>query len=223
MALRSLEGEGRVYLEPSAWVMFDGEDVDVQLGQLEQGGYYLIASYDVAEKLVKEVYQDPLKQALALATWGQRFKFFEDEPPEYTAIIHMLPEGAAKADISTLVPSLYEGSGGTIIRVRIEEENKLATLKSHLLSSVATYRAAWVDQETKLELVVESNFASKTLGDDASIKEVHLWRRLPTQEFEGKSWVPFGRKPNVSKKRLLQILEESKERVITGRLALERV
>lgn len=222
-ALRSLEEEGRLFLKPYPWVSFGEEYVGAELAQLEHAGYYLTAFYDASGKVASGLFPKAKDRLAAQIILGERFGFFEDEPPGHAVIIHILSQEAAEADLATLVKHLYEGSGGTKRRVRLEEATKLATLKSQILPSAATYRAAWVDEETKLELVVENNFRSKALGEDASIKEVQLWRRLPTQDFKGKSWVPFGRKPNTSKKRLLKILEEKRERVVTGRLVLERV
>ncbi len=86
----------------------------------------------------------------------------------------------------------------------------LTDIKSVAFPAVATYKATWIDEETKLDLVVETDLYDREVGEPHPKKYVETWRRLPVIEHEGKSWLPFGRKPNVSKEVTKKALETSR-------------
>lgn len=200
--LRHLEEEGRL-----SWLgdAFFGEgDEGVNIDTLKHGGYALFANRDLPHLDLENFSAGYARRIL--------MRFFEDEPEGFVAIIDMIPSSASYEDLDALVKGLYEGwyEGGVLEAVSLEKSSPMSKLKSHVLPNTAVFKATWVDEATKLELVVKTNYTSKSIKENKALKEYHMWRRLPAQESNGKTWIPFGRKPNVSNKRIREILETKK-------------
>lgn len=208
--LRYLEEEGE--LREPGYASFGSEERDegVNIYSLSGGGHTLFASREVERldllSLDAEVFLEGIQRLEAI-------RFFEDEPEAFVAIVNMIPSAMGYDDLDKLVKGLYEGTyeGGQLGRVSLEKSSPLSKIKSRVSPKTAVFRAAWVDEATKLELVVETNYLSKAIRDEDDIKEYNIWRRLPTQELDGKAWIPFGRKPNVPNKRIREILEAKRD------------
>ncbi len=217
--LEKEEGELRLKPQPSVFFGDEGWFVGVQLTRMNRGGYYAYALYDT-HGLYLSQFSTPEERRWAFCFWEPKIRFFEDD---YAAVaeINMIPGNVAIDDIDTLVGHLYEGRYGE--QVNMKKISPISVIKTRITPSVATYRAAWTDDETKLELVVESNHTSKATGDKSLANMLYVWRRLPTQNLQGQKWIPFGRKPNISESRMKKILEAKKEKMVTGQLAWQSI
>lgn len=199
-ALAPLQEEVRVHLRPTPWAYSGDDDAGAQLSFLRSGGYNLWVHCDVHGAM------------------KVRDTFFESEVQGTVAVIHMIPGDVDYNDIEGLVHHLLEGSG-VGRTVTLKQQSFLSSLESRVLPGTATYRASWMDAETKLELVVETDVEAKESKSPSPRKEIDIWRRLPIIEYEGKNWIPFGKKPNVSGKSAQQALERQGERTTTGYFA----
>lgn len=200
--LRLMESEGRVRLKPLEVYFGESGEATVVLQKLRNGGYYMYADRGGHPSFMQMI-----------TSKG----FFDNEFLTIVARVNMLSGNQDYCDINTLVTHLYEGQI-TDRPIHMEPRNPLSQLKSALLPNTAIYKAAWTDEETKLELVIESNFVDKALADGDSQPEIEIWRRLSTQNLEGQKWVPWGKKPNISEDRLKKILEAKKAKVVVGQL-----
>jgi hypothetical protein len=204
--LKLMEGEGRVSLK-SLEVYFDGiGGATVVLERLKRGGHRLLAD--------KGGHLGFMEMMVGRG-------FFDNELPTIVAHMCMLPGDKNYSDIQTLVSHLYEGYISNK-PVHLEPSAPLSRLKSMLSPNTAIYKAAWTDDDTKLELIIESNFVDKALADGLSDQEIEIWRRLPTQSLDGQSWVPWGKKPNISEDTLKKILDEKRTKIATGQLVFEK-
>lgn len=188
----------------------NGDDM-VDLSQLRHGGYDLVGIHDYVWLV------HGAASRLRALLLGPSVKFFEGEPNEFVAIIRMLPVTDGYNNIDLLVKHLYEGSEGSRQELNLEKKSIMTTIKSKIIPSTATFRAVWLDDQTKVELVVETDFESKIVG--SRNKNIHVWRRLPEVELDGKKWTPFGRKPNASSEQTMQVLNAKRESVASGQLS----
>ncbi len=191
-ALSALEEESiRIVLTPPpAFVDFGklGSGRSVELFQLPHGGYKLDAEYNINDY--------------------NGIDFFEFPYHHSAAIFSAIPENVGLEDIPRLVKNLYEGSDSDLCDTHMVQRNPLTQRLNSVLDSLVTFRAFWVDERTKIDLVVETNFTTETDRAEIGSEDVtHIWRRLPTQELEGQRWFIFGRKPNISKDLILWPLQ----------------
>lgn len=165
-------------------------DFGVRLMQLQGGGYDLQAEMDTI--IEPEIFEDN---------------------PRLLARIDMIPDNVMYEDLDTLVQKLYGRDDPRVKGMR--RSHLLSRILSHF-TPVATYRAAWVDEDTKLELVVEHNYWGVQVHEEAGFwpdTELDTWRRLPPIKLDGKRWVPFGMKPDTSKRAAQKAPEEAKGKV----------
>lgn len=214
-ALYHLEEEGRI--NGGKWAFFGNDDESVSIHLLRHGGYWLYAHVDF-HPIIGSLDDYPTIEAYRRQR--SRFDFFETHAPGTVAFIAMLPADVDYTDIHGLVRHLYEGTAGSGDNITMEPSSLISNIKTHIFIRNAVYRAAWVDDKSKLELVVESNFSAK--DDEHTDMEMDVWRRLPTVEYEGKSWTPFGKKPNMSRRFAKQALEKLKGKVVIGNLATKQ-
>lgn len=198
-ALLYLEGTGRLrvtgYSLGSAVIFGNADETDeegqVVLKQLRRGGYHLRAKAGIPREV--------LYHGSELAR--SRYEVFESEGITVVAVVNVIPAAAFNEDIDALVRHLYEGTERGMRQVDMRRRSLKSRLGA-MLTPIATYEAGWVDEGTKLELRVANNFrdvAAKGLFDPED-DQIDIWRRLPTIEFQGKDWVPFGLKPDVSRR-----------------------
>ncbi len=151
----------------------------------------------------------------------ERFGFFESESTGKVVDVRVIPAQIDYTNLDRLVRHLYEGTDyGDVLTPSLEPESLSARLKKIVIPSVATYKAVWIDDETKLELVIESDFQNRSWGEGG--KDIDIWRRLPQIELDGKSWTPFGKKPNISKQAAQKALQGAKSRVIAKQFATDK-
>jgi len=138
------------------------------------------------------------------------FNFFGDGSPSLVFAIRFLSASKGDKNLETLIKGLYEGTeNNTKVQVDIEENNPIINEAKSILSkntiAIATYNAAWIDDDT---LVVESDYDSKGEGEfgEEGKKVMHVWRRLPEITLSGKKWTPWGRVPHFSEETALKHL-----------------
>jgi len=136
-----------------------------------------------------------------------------DHFPGQVAFIALFDEEADITDLDFLVQELFS-SDFSDFRLGLKRESKLTKIAKELKIAV-TYKAAWVDEETKLE------FAAK-LDSSQDEPEYVAFRRLnPIFDAKGRL-VPFGEKPNVSKDRVSQALSAQNRKFVSGQLSLRK-
>lgn len=209
-AIRTMEEPGNFYLQPKPYVEFgrrkpEGSSDDAPkalLTELTRGGYRVKAS------------MAPAFSDTGYITNGIVDLSSEADIEIVLGVFEMLPAGIDVTDVDGLVKHLYEGAlinrygkrGGP----EILSPSLLSTIRSKLSSSVASFRAGWID-DAKLELVVETDAHSRLIGHKFGPKNTDTWRRLPEIELEGQSWIPFGKKPNPSQDVISRALRGSIE------------
>lgn len=225
-ALSLMEREGAFYPTPKPRVAFGNLEIisedtspHVWLTTLANGGFKAIAQYpllwvpDRFENDKGYIHPSPYKTDL----------ISEEFPLGVAAVIDILPGDKDYQDVDELVQHLYEGAWLNHYHIRnpkMESPSVLNFLKSRFSTSVAVFRAGWVDENTKLELVVETDIYSRLQGftgekvisseggqkiNISVIREV--WRRLDQIEKDGLVWAPFGKKPNPSNQSIQKALE----------------
>lgn len=210
----------------------DSEARNVFLTKLRNGGFSLTGQFDS----FKQAKSDPGSDDPNFTFSPQEFyKFLTSQmntTPPYSivegdtgtvAIIRVLPNiPDLTGDLDNLVKNLYEGTEKDSRRnIRMQGKNKATQALSRVLP-IATYRAVWVDERTKLELIVESNFetrgevAAEYLSQEPTID---IWRRINATSLDQKNMIGFGRKPNVNSKKALESLNTQKEKIVSGQLS----
>ena len=120
-------------------------------------------------------------------------------------------------DLDFLVRQLTQASGGAAFSfapLGMQKEN-LLTAAAKKLDLAVTYMAAWTDGERKHEFMAQID-VPENHGDPVYL----AYRKLsPISDLKG-SMTPFGRKPSISKDKVLGILQTGKRKVISGELAL---
>lgn len=212
-ALYPLQDEVSMGPGPRPNLYFEGENEEWgTIYLLKHGGYILRAAVELPRYDFSTSFSEREKLEA-------EFTFFESEGHGYVAFIDMIPEDVNYEDLNRLVPHLYEGTEiWSSSNVSLELSNQLSRLKSHLFSEVSTFRAVWIDEGTKLDLVVETDFSDKDDQVRNPQKYIDVWRRLPIIELDGKGWIPFGKKPNISRKSAQQAFEKQKGKVVVGNL-----
>jgi hypothetical protein len=132
---------------------------------------------------------------------------------DYVSFVNLVKENTIETNLDSLIKSFY--SSRFFYSKRIEKESPLSRV-SRALGITATYRGKWVDENTKLEFAVEvKSSADKEIGGPF----YQTWRRLnPISDLKGKV-IPFGRKPDSSKNKVLDMLNRESRGAIQGRLA----
>lgn len=210
----------------------DSEARNVFLTKLRNGGFSLTGKFD------------EFKQAKSDAGRGDpNFRFSRQEFYKFltsqidttspysivegnvgtVAVIRVLPNiPDLTGDLDKLVKNLYVGTEEDSRRnVGMQRKNKATQALSRLLP-IATYRAVWVDERTKLELIVQSNFETrgKVAAEYLSQEPViDIWRRINVANLDQKNMIGFGRKPNINSEKALESLNTQKEKVVSGQLS----
>ncbi len=233
--LSQLEGPGTVVLSPYPCAYFTETDplnpTDTQdavyMRFLRHSGYNIHAdiptpSYYKADPLSAVWPPEPLYDSFdAYRSALQEMTFFEGDDPGVVAVVNMLPWTTDYSDVNQLVKHLYEGTEISNNIITAEPQTLASRLKSPFSPKTATFRAAWVDDQTKLDLVVESDFMDRVFDTKKPEKYIDIWRRLPELDQDGQIWIPFGKKPNSSNKNAKLAFEAKGKRVVTGNLATE--
>lgn len=133
---------------------------------------------------------------------------YEDEAIEILLNMSMVTGDVPLEDLNRLVRLLYEDASPQ--RIRLWKEGAITNLASRISPKIAPFKVTWLDDTTKLDLVVESNALPK-YDQREKRRSFHVWRRLPTVELCGQQWNPFGSKPNVSQDRIMKLLQDKKE------------
>lgn len=97
----------------------------------------------------------------------------------------------------------------------IQAENPL-TITGRKLGVVATFKAAWIDPETKREFMARIDVPE---DNEIGSRFVAYNKLNPITNLAG-SMLPIGKKANISPNKIMQVLTEKKSSVITGQLAL---
>lgn len=192
-ALGLIQEEGRV-LNPnsSARSLYfsDKSGVDVaEITQLIQdGGFHLYAGHDPTAGGGVE--------NLIFAIEGAKPTVFGDS---FTvAEVNLLNPEVNVADLDGLMKIFY--GGGNYTRTAVTKKNPLSVL-GRAAGVTGTYRAAWVDSETKLEFVAEISLPQAEQFEP----DYHRWRRLPQLADLRGEVTSFGRRPNVSRENVLEV------------------
>lgn len=232
IALKQLENEvGHVY-SPTHVAFSDNDGhYRASIGGLRRNnGWQMIATREIEAQIKSASDEDMSAEDLFLATLVHkpRVQFFEFpsyESSNCMAIINMLPSDINYEDITILVPNLYVTETLYSGQLEMREDNLLNRLRSKVKPDymTPTYRAAWIDDETKLDLVVQ--YRTKLIdavskNDEKMPKEgaIDIWRRLPVQSLDGREWIPFGKKPSVSSEQAMKAFEKP-ESVVVGQFA----
>lgn len=136
---------------------------------------------------------------------------------DYVAIINLVKQGTVEDNLDSLIHTFF--NEGAYSLTKTQKENPLSKV-TRALGMTATYRARWVDESTKLEFVIEiKSPTDKELGGPF----YHTWRRLNAiSDAKGKV-IPFGRKANVSKEKVLRTLDNEPASVVHGQLAWQSI
>lgn len=147
-----------------------------------------------------------------------RVKFFDYETEQMFALA-MVPSDID--DTHSLVTKLYETSYG-----EMKKRDLIDNVVPRQGYDRGIYTAAWMDDKTKLDLVVK--YKHKTLNEYLLAEigqkdgKIDVWRRLPNVELEGAEWTPYGRKPNTSVSQAMSAFEK-KEDVFNVQFGTEKV
>lgn len=215
IALRLLEGEGKVNTHFKKPTLEFGDPTNpgelVEVSYLENNqGFYLYACRETTDPDISDKYER-LIRILA----GSTFKVLDSVGT--IAKIALFQDTNRINELDYLIPQLYSPSAEALDK-GVKKENVL-TKAARTFGLATTYRAAWVDERTKLEFAVEVN-------DSTSIKrgeplECNIWRRLNPVSDDLGIVVPFGRKPNTSVESVKEILSSAQSKAVSGKLALE--
>lgn len=215
-AMRLIEGEGEVITDPKdkylPYLNFDsstnpGENANISC--LPNNGFLLFVSRDTAgeEELTDH-------EGLIRLLIGNPIKVIDDI---VVAKAGLFPELEVDAiDLSLVVPALYS------TEMRLKRET-LTTKVSRKVANLgpATFRAAWLDDRTKIEFAVEIiDPQLRRIGLAES--DYTLWRRLNAVSDNQGAMTPFGQKPGDSKEIVSRAFSKAPN-VFAGALALGKV
>lgn len=230
-ALRQLENEEGIVTSPHL-VRFTDEDqyYSSTLLRLKHGGWQLVADRNILKQLKDAATESETREMIFLKymTYKPQVPFFTNESADYMLILDMLPTGEGLEDIGKLVPKLYETVEFTGRDFdSMIEDTPVNRFRARFFSPYhSTFRAAWFDDETKRDLVIQhvdrhTRRMAKhgSYGEDQEEGKIDIWRRLPKQELDGKSWTPFGRKLSASSEQAMRAFESDRS-VVTGKLVL---
>lgn len=210
--LRLIEGEGKVVTDSNdrylPYLDFDnptGENANIS--SLPNNGFLLYAARYPSE-------EEGLTRDERLIRWlfGNPIKVLDDDVT--VAKVGLFPEVRENAiDLNVIVPLLYS------TEIRLSRET-LATKISRKVANMgpATFRAAWLDDRTRIEFAVEiMDPQSRRLGLEES--EYALWRRLNNISDSQGTMTPFGQKPDGSKEMVSHAFSQA-PKVFSGALVL---
>lgn len=96
----------------------------------------------------------------------------------------------------------------------LKPENRL-TKVANRLGVFGTYDACWVDEQTKLEFVAKIH-AKTDRGQDP---DYVAFRKLKGVSDTRGTLIPFGKKANITQEIVERVLDQQKQRVLTGQLS----
>ncbi len=220
------------FYSSSVQLSYEGKDLKKNLWHLsaQRDIYRMIMSQlplDASEEEIKE----KKLQALFLGAGSVKIKTFR-ENENLLAAVSMFPEDTDTAGIQTVIKGVNDGWHGFGTDAGMLYK---PTLWNKLLEKTgrnrfgSTYRAAWLDDQSKRDLVIEytnphiqemAKLSKKMGATDEQFTEeskLQVWRKLPEQELNGQKWIPFGLKLNQSASQAMAAFES--QPVATGRLS----
>lgn len=215
ISLKQLENEKAVANQALRIVSFKSEDerYAAYLMPSRLGGWRLEIADNKLTLGMKEA-SSAEEATLALFNVDLKLQFFEQEGNGVLGIFYIFPETAGYSDINLLIKHLYDTEYYLML-----QDDPISRIKAKFSGANATYKAAWVDEETKRDLVVHISHKYMKLGVYKETEgKLDVWRRLPEQELDGVRWIPFGRKINTSTQQSMAVFESQKG-IATGKLA----
>jgi len=171
-------------------------------------GYRMIALRDYF-KLIPH-YRDPRERLLAALEAEAPVVIFPDCGID-VAKITLLTDSEKVGDLNFLALTLLREDLAEN-RERLREEKPI-TKVLHKIGKTSTYKAAWVDEGTKLEFVARL--------DEPGYDPIFVsYRRLYGLSDDQGTVIPVGKKANISGEKVTKILTERKPQAI-GKLAFE--
>lgn len=129
------------------------------------------------------------------------------------ARIGLFEEGAEIDNLDYLINQFFNRSF-TNARMGMMAENP-ATRAARAVGVAGTYRAAWVDERTKLEFV-----AKMDIPEDKSTGSTYVTFRKLTPVFDSRGkMVPIGKKASTSEDKVTKILSARNRQAVSGELA----
>lgn len=214
--LRLLEGEGGVatHIRNNPYLEFNSDDPHAEGLQVyhlpKREGFYLFAVRDETARGWGELSRD--QRIMRMLTARQPVVIFQDFP-EQVAHIGLFEESADINNLDYLVRQFFADSF-TDAPMGMKAENPV-TRAARAVGVAGTYRAAWVDERTKLEFVAKVDAPEdKGLGS-----EYITYRKLkPVSDLRG-TMIPIGKKANASEDKVTQILSARNRQAVSGELA----
>lgn len=219
--LKLLEGEGKVatYIPNNPFLDFSSNDPfaeELQVYYLpNREGFYLFAVRDEGLRGWGELSRD--QRLMRILTARQPVVIFPDFP-EQVAHIGLFKEGADIDNLDYLVRQFFDKTF-TDAPMGVKAEN-LLTRAARAIGVAGTYKAAWVEEETKREFV-----AKVDVPEDKKFGSIYVtYRKLePRSDLRGGIIIPIGKKANTSEKKVTQILSERNKHSVSGKLVLGNV
>lgn len=214
--LRLLEEEGEVmsYMR-QPFLSFDNpKDPSVESLQVyflpSNQGFYLFAIKDETSRGWGELSQG---ERVWRMFYAQQPVITFDDFPEQVAHIALFDETAHITNLDYLVRQLYADSF-TNAPQGMRREGILAKA-ARAMGVVGTYKAAWVDEATKLEFV-----AKLDAPEDRKLGSVYVaYRKLNLiSDFQG-TVIPIGKKANISEQKVTKVLSSQRQQAVSGQLA----
>lgn len=159
------------------------------------------------------------------------------------AAVTCFPEDVDTENIDTLVNRIALGNGfATGMSFEVKKPTLWNKFRQNFggYTSPMTYRAAWLDDRTKRDLVIEyTDYHHKRMakhyekmrkskyyqpedleGADISDSRLLVWRRLGEQELDGKRWIPFGARLNTTSEQAMAAFAQE-DKVVSGQFAYQ--
>lgn len=214
--LRLLEGEGLIetYTDDNPFLLFNSADPHAEWLNVyalpNRIGFELSAHRDEFWRGWGELSRD--QRLRRMLTFTDPVDIFQDYPSQ-VASIALFEDGTDMNDLDYLVRHFVVDSS-TRAPMGMKVENPLTRIAKSI-GLVGTYRAAWVDEQTKLEFVVKIEAPEHRRDGPDYV----TYRKLrPIFDSNG-TMTPVGKKANASPKQVTQILSEKKKQVTSGSLA----
>ncbi len=208
-ALDLIQDEGSVGVFKSKPYLSWSKNHDSLAAEIEslpnKSGYRLTARRDEVER--GSALLSPAERLMKMIYSENPVIIFKDFDIQVADILLFKPE-TGLGNLDALVKLVTEGN---FYWQRIKKENPLTKI-SQKVGIAPTYRAAWIDEGTKLEFVIEI----KERGQEP---QYLAYRRLNTLSDSASSVIPFGKKANATEQKVKQALEAKTDRVVQGNLA----
>lgn len=220
--IRLLEEEGKVTRprkdQPAILHFFNPEDPRAEYGSiygLEDGEGFAMEA--VRDETLRDSGEDfsPEERVLMALTKVVNTDVFGDFDPEVAHIV-LFHDGFDMTNLDSIMRAISYRS------TRSPRGMKPETLTNSVTRNLGrngTYRAAWVDEDTKLEFVARLDHPANEFLQPLYV----AYRKLSQVEDPSGKMHVIGRKANQSEDRVNEILERKKDRVTIGRFAVEGI